>query len=94
MKSKGEIKKRIEYWKKSLAGIIDESAEFNCETCPFCNCTLDLQKDLDSELSLSSAICLFKCHACGTVYVIAPLVASWQAFALKKCNPLYSKQNT
>jgi len=93
MKSEGEIKKRIEYWRKSLAGIIDKSTEFDCETCPFCNCTLDLQKDLDYDLSLSSAICLFKCHACGTVYVVVPIVASWQALALKKCNPLYSKQN-
>ncbi len=93
MKSEGEIKKRTEYWGKSLAGIIDKSAEFDCETCPFCNCTLDLQKDLDYDLSLSSAICLFKCHACGTVYVVVPIVASWQAHALKKCNPLYSKQN-
>ena len=33
----------IEYWKKSLAGIIDKSAEFDSETCPFCNCTLNLQ---------------------------------------------------
>ena len=33
----------IEYWKKSLAGIIDKSAEFDPETCPFCNCTLNLQ---------------------------------------------------
>ena len=93
MKSEGEIKKRIEYWGKSLAGIIDKSAEFDCETCPFCNCTLDLQKDLDYDLSLSSAICLFKCHACGTVYVVVPIAASWQAHALKECNPLYAKQN-
>ena len=93
MKSEGEIKKHIEYWVKSLAGIIDKSAEFDCETCPFCNCTLDLQKDLDSDLSLSSAICLFKCHACGTVYVVVPVVTFWQALVLKKGNPLYSKQN-
>ena len=65
MKSEGEIKKRTEYWKELRAGIIDKSAEFDCETCPFCNCVLDLQKDFDSDLSLSSAICLFKCHACG-----------------------------
>jgi hypothetical protein len=93
MKSEDEVKKRTEYWKKSLAGIIDNSAEFDRETCPFCNCTLDLQKDLDSGLSLSSGICLFKCHACGTVYVVMPVVTSWQALVLKKCNPLYSKQN-
>ncbi len=94
MKSEGEIKKRIEYLKELRAGIIDKSAEFDCETCPFCNCTLDPQKDLDYDLSLSSAICLFKCHTCGTVYVVVPVVASWQALVLKKCNPIYSKQNT
>ena len=93
MKREDEIKKRMEYWEKSLAGIIDKSADFDCETCPFCSYTLHLQKDLDSELSLSSAICLFKCHACGTVCVVVPVVTSWQALVLKKCNPLYSKQN-
>ena len=32
----------IEYCKKSLAGRIDKSAEFDSETYPFCNCTLNL----------------------------------------------------
>jgi len=73
--------------------MLDKSAEFDCETCPFCNCTLDLQKDLDSDLSLCHGICLFKCHACGTVYVVVPVVASWQALALERFKPLYSKQN-
>jgi len=33
----------IEYREKSLTEIIDMSAEFDSETCPFCNCTLNLQ---------------------------------------------------
>ena len=71
----------------------NEFKEFDCKTCPFCNCALDMQKDFYSDLALRHGACLFKCHACGTVYEVVPVIASWQAHALEKGKPLYSKQN-
>ena len=74
--------------------MISEFRKFDCETCPFCNCALDMHKDFCTDINLRHALCLFKCHNCGTVYEVVPVIASWQAHALEKDKTLYSESLT
>ena len=70
-----------------------EFKKFDCETCPFCNCALDMHKDFYYDPSLRHASYLFKCHACGTVYEVVPVITSWRARALERGGVPYSRQN-
>ena len=71
-----------------------EFKEFDCETCPFCNCVLDMHKDFYYDPSLRHASYLFKCHDCGTVYEVVPVISSWRARAFERGGVSFSRQNT
>ncbi len=68
-----------------------EVKEFDCKTCPFCNCALDMCKDFCTDVNLRHGLSLFKCHNCGTIYEVVPVIASWRAHALVRGEATYSK---
>lgn len=70
-----------------------EFREFDRKTCPFCKCVIDMHKDFYSEPALRHGVCLFKCHACGTLYEAVPVISSWRAHVLVRGEALHSKQN-
>ena len=72
---------------------VSEVEEFDCKTCPFCNCALDMRKDFCTDVNLRHSLCLFECHNCGTIYEVVPVIASWRAHALQKGEARYSKHN-
>jgi hypothetical protein len=71
-----------------------EVKEFDCKTCPFCNCALDMCKDFCADVNLHHGLSLFKCHNCDTIYEVVPaVIASWKAHALVRGEATYLKHN-
>lgn len=59
---------------------------FDFKVCPFCSSDFNMKRDHywgDFSVQLRThALFIFKCHSCGTVYAVSPVVTSYLARAL------------